>query len=188
MYADLAPTARSKITNLSVLVPVDSLVILSFPAVSSRVKICVCLILVGLERNANLEMIGRVVIDPCVLVLLDSVEILSFLVPEVRKNHKIIAWKFIFFLSIGECENDSECRSDQACFNFSCKDSCQDACGVNAQCKALNHGLYFRFWFSYIFVHVLRPMFWVSSKVFLKFLFTTREFAFIANIPRVTVS
>merc|ERR1711976_658288 len=40
----------------------------------------------------------------------------------------------------GECENDSECRSDQACFNFSCKDSCQDACGVNAQCKALNHG------------------------------------------------
>merc|ERR1711993_17854 len=40
----------------------------------------------------------------------------------------------------GECENDSECRSDQACFNFACKDSCQDACGVSAQCKALNHG------------------------------------------------
>merc|ERR1712026_199149 len=63
---------------------VDSLEILSFRAANSRVKICVYLTLVGLERNANLEMIGRVVIDLCVLVLLDSVEILSFLVPEVN--------------------------------------------------------------------------------------------------------
>ena len=47
-----------------------------------------------------------------------------------------------FFSVLGECENDSECRSDQACFNFACKDSCQDACGVSAQCKALNHGTY----------------------------------------------
>jgi hypothetical protein len=40
----------------------------------------------------------------------------------------------------GECENDSECSSSQACFNFKCKDACLDACGINAQCKALNHG------------------------------------------------
>ena len=96
MYADLVPIVRSKITNLSVLVPVDSLVILSFRAVSSRVKICVYLILVGLERNANLEMIGRVVIDLCVLVLLDSVEILSFLAPEVQKIDKILVRKSQF--------------------------------------------------------------------------------------------
>ena len=99
MYADLVPTARSKITNLSVLVPVDSLVILSFPAANSRVKICVCLILVGLERNANLEMIGRVVIDLCVLVLLDSVEILSFLVPEVQKKFMKLSHENSSFLS-----------------------------------------------------------------------------------------
>ena len=46
--------------------------------------------------------------------------------------------KIKFFL--GECENDSECSSSQACFNFKCKDACLDACGINAQCKALNHG------------------------------------------------
>jgi len=40
----------------------------------------------------------------------------------------------------GECKNDSECSSSQACFNFKCKDSCQDACGISAQCKAVNHG------------------------------------------------
>ena len=99
MYADLVPTAKSKITNLSVLVPVDSLVILSFLAANSRVKICVCLILVGLERNANLEMIGRVVIDLCVLVLLDSVEILSFLVPEVQKKFMKLSHENSSFLS-----------------------------------------------------------------------------------------
>ena len=40
----------------------------------------------------------------------------------------------------GECENDAECTTSQACFNFKCKDSCQDACGIGAQCKPVNHG------------------------------------------------
>ena len=46
----------------------------------------------------------------------------------------------MYFFFLGECENDSECSSSQACFNFKCKDACLDACGINAQCKALNHG------------------------------------------------
>merc|ERR1712241_486432 len=40
----------------------------------------------------------------------------------------------------GECENDSDCSPPQACFHFKCKDSCQDACGIEAQCKPVNHG------------------------------------------------
>eukprot|EP00096_Caligus_rogercresseyi_P003584 TRINITY_DN1682_c0_g1_i1.p1 TRINITY_DN1682_c0_g1~~TRINITY_DN1682_c0_g1_i1.p1 ORF type:complete len:844 (-),score=166.73 TRINITY_DN1682_c0_g1_i1:574-3105(-) len=40
----------------------------------------------------------------------------------------------------GECENDSECPSNMACYDFNCKDPCVDACGLNAECRALNHG------------------------------------------------
>ncbi|CAB4057393.1 unnamed protein product [Lepeophtheirus salmonis] len=40
----------------------------------------------------------------------------------------------------GECENDNECTSNQACFDFKCKDPCTDACGINSECRALNHG------------------------------------------------
>ena len=48
----------------------------------------------------------------------------------------------VFFKNFlaGECENDAECTTSQACFNFKCKDSCQDACGIGAQCKPVNHG------------------------------------------------
>ena len=155
MYVDLEPIAKSKITNPSVLVREDLLVIHLFHAGNSPVKTCAFPILVDQVPNANLEMTGLVQIDPCVLVLLDIVVILWFLVQEVSKNvyffsklcfflflflFFIFFSNFFFFYVIGECENDSECRSDQACFNFACKDSCQDACGVSAQCKALNHG------------------------------------------------
>ena len=51
-------------------------------------------------------------------------------------------FKSLFFINFlaGECENDAECTTSQACFNFKCKDSCQDACGIGAQCKPVNHG------------------------------------------------
>lgn len=45
-----------------------------------------------------------------------------------------------FLRSSGECENDSECPSSQACYNFRCRDPCLDACGQSAQCQARNHG------------------------------------------------
>lgn len=40
----------------------------------------------------------------------------------------------------GECESDSECSTNQACYNFKCRDPCIDACGQGAQCQARNHG------------------------------------------------
>jgi len=40
----------------------------------------------------------------------------------------------------GECAHDGDCGSDRACYNFKCIDPCDDACGIEAQCKALNHG------------------------------------------------
>ena len=58
---------------------------------------------------------------------------------------------------LGECENDNDCSSTQACFNFNCKDACQDACGISAQCKAINHGKninLFNFFFSSICMYV----------------------------------
>ena len=43
--------------------------------------------------------------------------------------------------SRGECDHDEDCRSDQGCYNFRCADPCtRDACGVNADCRARNHG------------------------------------------------
>merc|ERR1712106_1127364 len=42
--------------------------------------------------------------------------------------------------SRGECINDSECRLDQACFDYNCRSPGQDACGQNAECQARNHG------------------------------------------------
>ena len=86
MYVDLEPIAKSKITNPSVLVREDLLVIHLFHAGNSPVKTCAFPILVDQVPNANLEMTGLVQIDPCVLVLLDIVVILWFLVQEVSKN------------------------------------------------------------------------------------------------------
>jgi len=43
----------------------------------------------------------------------------------------------------GECFNDSECPDHLACFDYKCKDPCKGpdtSCGVNAQCKVVNHG------------------------------------------------
>jgi len=88
MYVDLEPIAKSKITNPSVLVREDLLVIHLFHAGNSPVKTCAFPILVDQVPNANLEMTGLVQIDPCVLVLLDIVVILWFLVQEV--NAKMI--------------------------------------------------------------------------------------------------
>ena len=85
MYVDLEPTAKSKITNPSVLVLEDLPVIHSYLVGNSPAKICAFPILADQELNANLEMTGLVQIDPCVLVLLDTVAILWFLVLEVSK-------------------------------------------------------------------------------------------------------
>jgi len=40
----------------------------------------------------------------------------------------------------GECTTDSECPNNRICSNFNCKNPCDGACGVNAQCEARNHG------------------------------------------------
>lgn len=88
MYVDLEPTAKSKITNPSVLVLEDLPVIHSYLVGNSPAKICAFPILADQELNANLEMTGLVQIDLCVLVLLDTVAILWFLVLEV--NAKMI--------------------------------------------------------------------------------------------------
>ncbi|XP_039291961.1 keratin-associated protein 5-1, partial [Nilaparvata lugens] len=39
----------------------------------------------------------------------------------------------------GECQSDSECRSDQNCINYECKPVCVSQCGVDAICNARNH-------------------------------------------------
>jgi hypothetical protein len=40
----------------------------------------------------------------------------------------------------GECLNDNECSSHQACFDFKCRDPCIGVCGSNSQCQVRNHG------------------------------------------------
>ena len=97
MYVDLEPIAKSKITNPSVLVREDLLVIHLFHAGNSPVKTCAFPILVDQVPNANLEMTGLVQIDPCVLVLLDIVVILWFLVQEVSKNVYFFSKLCFFF-------------------------------------------------------------------------------------------
>lgn len=38
-----------------------------------------------------------------------------------------------------ECAVNSDCRMDQACSNQRCIDPCPGACGVNAECRVVNH-------------------------------------------------
>lgn len=38
-----------------------------------------------------------------------------------------------------ECVTSSECLQDKACIKNKCQDPCPDPCGVNANCKVINH-------------------------------------------------
>lgn len=38
-----------------------------------------------------------------------------------------------------ECTINPECPSQLACINQKCKDPCPGSCGVNAECKVINH-------------------------------------------------
>lgn len=38
-----------------------------------------------------------------------------------------------------ECISNSECANHLACINQKCKDPCPGTCGVNAECKVVNH-------------------------------------------------
>jgi len=40
----------------------------------------------------------------------------------------------------GECLSDSDCGFSRTCRNFECKNPCDGACGVNANCEQRNHG------------------------------------------------
>lgn len=38
-----------------------------------------------------------------------------------------------------ECVTNSDCDRSKACFNNKCKDPCPGACGLNAECRVINH-------------------------------------------------
>ena len=38
-----------------------------------------------------------------------------------------------------ECTTSAECPANKACQNFKCVDPCPGLCGVNAQCRVINH-------------------------------------------------
>ena len=38
-----------------------------------------------------------------------------------------------------ECTINSECPANKACNNLKCVDPCPGLCGINAQCRVLNH-------------------------------------------------
>ena len=38
-----------------------------------------------------------------------------------------------------ECVQDSECAANKACINNKCRDPCPGTCGINAECKVINH-------------------------------------------------
>lgn len=38
-----------------------------------------------------------------------------------------------------ECVTNSDCSRDHACINNKCKDPCPGACGLNADCRVVNH-------------------------------------------------
>ena len=38
-----------------------------------------------------------------------------------------------------ECVVSSECSTNKACINQKCSDPCRDSCGLNANCKVINH-------------------------------------------------
>ena len=38
-----------------------------------------------------------------------------------------------------ECTTSAECPANKACQNFKCVDPCPGLCGINAQCRVINH-------------------------------------------------
>lgn len=38
-----------------------------------------------------------------------------------------------------ECMSSSDCSQDKSCINEKCKDPCPGTCGINAQCRVVNH-------------------------------------------------
>lgn len=38
-----------------------------------------------------------------------------------------------------ECTGNQDCPSNQACLNQKCKDPCPGSCGINADCRVVNH-------------------------------------------------
>jgi hypothetical protein len=38
-----------------------------------------------------------------------------------------------------ECVVNSECARNRACINQNCSDPCRNSCGLNANCKVINH-------------------------------------------------
>lgn len=38
-----------------------------------------------------------------------------------------------------ECTINAECPSNQACIQQKCKDPCPGTCGINAECRVINH-------------------------------------------------
>lgn len=39
-----------------------------------------------------------------------------------------------------ECVQNDDCDRSRACINNKCQDPCPGACGINAECRVLNHG------------------------------------------------
>lgn len=38
-----------------------------------------------------------------------------------------------------ECIQNSDCANNKACMNTKCFDPCLNVCGINAQCRVINH-------------------------------------------------
>lgn len=38
-----------------------------------------------------------------------------------------------------ECLVSSDCAQQQACINKKCQNPCEDVCGINTECKVINH-------------------------------------------------
>lgn len=38
-----------------------------------------------------------------------------------------------------ECVSNDECLNNLACINNKCKDPCTNICGINAECRVVNH-------------------------------------------------
>ena len=38
-----------------------------------------------------------------------------------------------------ECTRSSDCTLDNACLNYKCQNPCTGVCGLNAQCRVINH-------------------------------------------------
>lgn len=38
-----------------------------------------------------------------------------------------------------ECVQNNDCPSDRTCLGMKCRDPCPGSCGLNAQCRVINH-------------------------------------------------